>query len=191
MSVTSWSFSLDGSFAQKSTAFKWNCCILWVDIAWGLQKLGLILESILRWNFFFEKIRLIFDIENWLWKYNFGTFWGPAAMSIHKIQQFHLNAVDFWPKTLLFRTQQVKNSMTWLTSLSFELIVGLKFCRIIISYLLSLHNFKNPNKTIDIHSLNFLLTSNYVPNQCQLDIPHSINFLLTSNYVLNQCQLDI
>ena len=23
---------------------------------------------------FFEKIRLIFDIENWLWKYDFGTF---------------------------------------------------------------------------------------------------------------------
>ena len=25
---------------------------------------------------FFEKIQLIFDIENWLWKYDFGTFWG-------------------------------------------------------------------------------------------------------------------
>ena len=25
-------------------------------------------------NFFFEKIWLIFDIENWLWKYDFGTF---------------------------------------------------------------------------------------------------------------------
>ena len=24
---------------------------------------------------FFEKIPLIFDIENWRWKYNFGTFW--------------------------------------------------------------------------------------------------------------------
>ena len=24
---------------------------------------------------FFEKIQSIFDIENWLWKYNFGTFW--------------------------------------------------------------------------------------------------------------------
>ena len=24
--------------------------------------------------FFFEKIQLIFDIKNWLWKYNFGTF---------------------------------------------------------------------------------------------------------------------
>ena len=24
---------------------------------------------------FFWKIQLIFDIKNWLWKYNFGTFW--------------------------------------------------------------------------------------------------------------------
>ena len=36
-------------------------------------------------------------------------------MSIHKIQQFHLTAVYFWQKTLLFRTQQVRNSMTQLT----------------------------------------------------------------------------
>jgi hypothetical protein len=26
-------------------------------------------------EFFFEKISSIFDIENWLWKYDFGTFW--------------------------------------------------------------------------------------------------------------------
>ena len=32
-------------FAQKSTVVKWNCSILWIDIVWGLQKLGLILES--------------------------------------------------------------------------------------------------------------------------------------------------
>ena len=120
-------------FAQKSTVVKWNCSILWIDIVWGLQKLGLILESkvvqklsleknvfnkkcspklIFLDEFFFEKIWLIFDIENWLWKYNFGTFWGPGTMSIYKIQQFHLNTVDFWAKTLLFMTHQARNSMT-------------------------------------------------------------------------------
>ena len=120
-------------FAQKSTVVKWNCSILWIDIVWGLQKLGLILESKVvqklsleknvfnkKWSpkliflddFFFEKIWLIFDIENWLWKYNFGTFWGPGTMSIYKIQQFHLNTVDFWAKTLLFRTHQARDSMT-------------------------------------------------------------------------------
>ena len=120
-------------FDQKSTVVKWKCYILWIDIVWSLQKLGLILESkvvqklsleknvfnkkcspklIFLDEFFFEKIRLIFDIENWLWKYNFGTFWGPGAMSIYKIQQFHLNTVDFWAKTLLFRTHQARHSMT-------------------------------------------------------------------------------
>ena len=69
-------------FAQKSTVVKWNCCILWIDIVWGLQKLGLILESkvaqklSLEKNIFNKKessklmlldenFRLIFDIENW------------------------------------------------------------------------------------------------------------------------------
>ena len=120
-------------FAQKSTVVKWNCYILQIDIVWGLQKLGLILESevvqklslekntfnkkcspklIFLDEIFFEKIRLIFDIKNWLWKYNFGTLWGPGTMSIIKIQQFHLNTVDFWAKTLLFMTHQARNSMT-------------------------------------------------------------------------------
>ena len=32
------------------------------------------------WNdFFFEKIPSIFDIENWLWKYDFGTFWWTVS----------------------------------------------------------------------------------------------------------------
>ena len=61
-------------------------------------------------KFFFKKIRLIFDIENWLWKYNFGTFWGPGAMSIYKIQQFHLNNSWFLSKTLLFRIHQVRKN---------------------------------------------------------------------------------
>ena len=120
-------------FIQKSTVVKWNCCILWIYIMWGLQKLELILESIVVQKLsleknafnkkcspklifldeiFFEKIWLIFDIENWLWKYNFGTFWGPGTMSIYKIQQFHLNTVNFWAKTLHFRTHQARNSMT-------------------------------------------------------------------------------
>ena len=59
------------------------------------QKLGMILENkvvqklklekngLLNWYsemiffFFFEKNPLIFDIENWLWKYDFGTFDKP------------------------------------------------------------------------------------------------------------------
>ena len=40
------------------------------------------------------------------------NFWRPHAMSIHKILQFHVTTVDFWVKTLLFRTHQARNSMT-------------------------------------------------------------------------------
>ena len=42
-------------------------------------------------NFFFEKIPSIFDIENWLWKYDFGTFWQAGAPHILKIQHFPLS----------------------------------------------------------------------------------------------------
>ena len=41
--------------------------------------------------FFFEKILSIFDIENWLWKYDFGTFWQTGAPHILKIQRFPLS----------------------------------------------------------------------------------------------------
>ena len=133
MEFLAWWVQKSKVFAQKSTAVKWNWCILWIDIEWGLQKLGLILESKVvqklslekknfnkEWSprliflnkFFFEKIQLIFDIENWLWKYNFGTYWGPGTMSIYKIQQFHLNTTDFLAKSLLFRTHHTRNSMT-------------------------------------------------------------------------------
>ena len=63
-------------FAQKSTVVKWNCCILWIDIEWGLQKLGLILESkvvqklSLEKNVFNKKgsPKLIFLDEIFFWK---------------------------------------------------------------------------------------------------------------------------
>ena len=66
---------------------------------------------------------IIFYIEKWLWKYNFGTFWGPGTMSIHKIQQFHLTALDFWAKTLLFRSNQARNYMKKLTLLNILVFV--------------------------------------------------------------------
>ena len=39
----------------------------------------------------FKNIPLIFDIENQLWKYDFGTFWRTVIHCIHKIQQFPLS----------------------------------------------------------------------------------------------------
>ena len=34
---------------------------------------------------------MIFDVENWLWKSDFGTFWHFSITPIHKIQWFHFN----------------------------------------------------------------------------------------------------
>ena len=39
------------------------------------------------------------------------NFCRPHTMSIHKILQFHLTTVDFWVKTLHFRTHQARNSL--------------------------------------------------------------------------------
>ena len=35
---------------------------------------------------------MIFDLENWLWTSNFGTFWHLPITPIHKFQWFHLNS---------------------------------------------------------------------------------------------------
>ena len=65
-------------------------------------------KGLLNWYSYFFLIWLILDIENWLWKYDFATFWGSVAKSIYKIQQFHLNTVDVWVKTLVFKDPSSK-----------------------------------------------------------------------------------
>ena len=46
------------------------------------------------------KILLIFDIENWLWKSDFGTFWQIDTMSIQQIQSFPLGHHWFLAKNI-------------------------------------------------------------------------------------------
>ena len=83
-------------FGQESTVVKWNYQILGLYQVMVCQRLGVIL--VIKWfknwsqqkmlftkkvhlnwyssmNFFFRKIRMIFDIENSLWKSKIGTFW--------------------------------------------------------------------------------------------------------------------
>ena len=55
-----------------------------------------------------RKIPRIFDIENWLWKSNFGLLITP----IGKIKWFHLTTVNFYPKTFLILYPSFKNSTT-------------------------------------------------------------------------------
>ena len=49
-----------------------------------------------------RKIPMIFDIENCLWKSNFGTFWHLPTTPILKIQQFPLDMLIFMQKSVLF-----------------------------------------------------------------------------------------
>ena len=123
MSFTSWSFSLDGSLLY----FK-------IDTAPGPQKVSKF--YFFKVTFLCQKstqfFRKIFSSKNinlgdhfllkpFFSRLNFWTtslskirpnFCKPNAMSIYKIQQFDLTTVDFWIKTLLFRTHQARNSMT-------------------------------------------------------------------------------
>ena len=78
-------------FTQKSTVVKWNCCILWIDIAWGLQKLGLILES---------KVVQKLSLE----KNVFNKKWSPKLIFLDEIF-FWKNSVDFWHRKLTLKVQ--------------------------------------------------------------------------------------
>ena len=91
-----WALGIGKVFGQESTVVKWNYQILGLHPVAVRQKLGVIL--VIKWlknwsqqkmlftkkvrlnwyssmNFFFRKIRMIFDIENSLWKSKIGTFW--------------------------------------------------------------------------------------------------------------------
>ena len=47
-----------------------------------------------KWFLMYQQTRVL-SLEIWLWKYNFGTFWGPGILSIPKLQQFP------WSKLIL------------------------------------------------------------------------------------------
>ena len=51
--------------------------------------------------FFFEKIWLIFDIQNWLWKYNLGTFWQTIIQRRNVLKQFPLSMLIIGQKSCI------------------------------------------------------------------------------------------
>ena len=61
---------------------------------------------------FWQKIWLIFDIQNWLWKHNFGNFWQTVITHRTFLKAFPWWHVDSWPKSLLLRTHHIWNSTT-------------------------------------------------------------------------------
>ena len=89
------------------------------DVHTDRQKLGTILENKVVQKFKFSKndnnkkpfsellffnekkirkIRMIFDIENWLWKSDLGTFWRPMWTSVKVKSKNHFSFTDFTGK---------------------------------------------------------------------------------------------
>ena len=63
MEFLAWWVLKNRVFAQKSTVVKWNCCILWIDIAPGPQKVPkLYFQS----QFSVSKINQIFSKKNFI-----------------------------------------------------------------------------------------------------------------------------
>ena len=69
---------------------------------WSYQKMYFTKNVVLNWyssmNFFFRKIRSFFDIENWLWKSDLGTFWRPMWTSVKVKSKNHFSFTDFTGK---------------------------------------------------------------------------------------------
>ena len=63
-----------------------------------------------------RKIRMIFDIENWLWKPNFGTFYQLAINPKLKIQYFPLGMSILWQKSFWIIGTYLKKIPTKLLS---------------------------------------------------------------------------
>jgi hypothetical protein len=78
-------------FTHKSTVVKWNCCILWIDIAWGLQKLSLILE---------RKVVQKLSLE----KNVFYKKWSPKLIFLDEIFFWEIS-VNFWHRKLTLKVQ--------------------------------------------------------------------------------------
>ena len=67
---------------------------------------------------------LIFDIQNWIWKYNFGTFWQTVVTRRNILNIFPWWHNDFRKKNLFLRTHHLWNSTTELILL-YPLWLGL------------------------------------------------------------------
>ena len=67
-----------------------------------ILKLNLSKNVLLNWYSSMKKLRkilMIFDIKNWLWTSNFGTFWHLPTTPIHIVQYFPLNVFIFGQKS--------------------------------------------------------------------------------------------
>ena len=91
---------------------KW---ILWIDIVWGLQKLGLILES---------KVVQKLSLE----KNGFNKKWSPKLIFLDE-NFFQKNSVGFWHRKLTLKVQFL-HFHDRIVLKQFPLILGQKSCNL-------------------------------------------------------------
>ena len=69
---------------------------------WNYQKMYFTKNVVLNWyssmKIFFRKIRSFFDIQNWLWKSDLGTFWRPMWTSVKVESKNYFSFTDFFAK---------------------------------------------------------------------------------------------
>ena len=63
----------------------------------------------------FRKIRMIFDVENWLWKSDLGTFWRPMWTSVKVKSKNYFSFNDFFAKIKPLVDSRPQNSTTEVT----------------------------------------------------------------------------
>ena len=70
---------------------------------WSFQKMTIIRNLLLNWYHSMKKNqkdwKMIFDIENWLWKSDLGTFWRPKWTSVKVKSKIYLSFTDFFAKS--------------------------------------------------------------------------------------------
>ena len=118
-------------------------------------------------KFFFEKILLIFDIENWLWKYNFGTFWQTDAPRIFKIQRFPLSMSILGQKACILGPTIFKIRQPPPVSKSFRI-----------------HLVKTSNGGYIKKYINYLLKPNSIPAPICFEVLFRLKKSLQSAYIV-------
>ena len=72
-----------------------------------------------------RRIQMIFDVKNWLWRLNFGTFWHLHITTILKIQSFSMGMLIFRQKSFQFFTPRLK---TWQPVIPYSALWSKTFC---------------------------------------------------------------
>ena len=91
-----------------------------------------------------RKIRMIFDLENWLWTYEFGTFQLSCITSIYTIPHFPWSPFYFFDKMRLILDTPGPNKKTWVDIIILKTVLCLIFGKV---------------SMMDVFNVNFLFFS--------------------------------